>query len=82
MTDKKLYVIKFGDKYFIGTNTVSNQLRKAKIYTSYKMCQSVAEELKKRHKYLNVIDYKRGESSYIDGEVSYEIKEVVLKEVD
>lgn len=46
---KNLYVIKFDNgEYWMGNNTMSPQLRHAKIYTSLKMTKQVAEECIRR----------------------------------
>lgn len=46
---KNLYVIKFDNgEYWMGNNTMSPQLRHAKVYTSLKMAKQVAEECIRR----------------------------------
>lgn len=42
---KKLYIIQFDNgEYWMGNNTMSPQLRHAKVYTSLKMAKQIAEE--------------------------------------
>lgn len=56
---KKLYVIRFNTGvYWCGLNTVSSQLRKAKIYTSIKMADDAALDALKRYDFVKILDTK------------------------
>lgn len=60
MKEKSLYVIKFDNEcYWCGMNFMSPQLRKAKIYTSLKMVNEVAEDCMRRIKCISMekLDY-------------------------
>lgn len=62
--DNKLYVIQFNNgSFWCGYNNYGPQLRKARIYTSYKMANEVGEDCLERLKELK----------------SFEILEVELK---
>ena len=67
MKDNKLYVIQFNNgSFWCGYNNYDPQLRKARIYTSYKMANEAGETCLKRLK----------------GVKSFEVIEVELKIMD